>query len=114
MISENAKTQPRLLLCLDLLEPAAAGEDPRAFQRCVANSRRLVAHAREAGWEVVHCLSGDLTARAMDAASVRSDDGIGAEIYSRVAVRLAAPFANLSRTDEFVGRRPALQLVSAR
>ena len=180
MISENAKTQPRLLLCLDLLEPAAAGEDPRAFQRCVANSRRLVAHAREAGWEVVHCLSGDLTARAihgleplasepvyrregvsafssrgfrrrfhvwpipelliigcslgstclatamgafdrgipatvvLDAASVRSDDGIGAEIYSRVAVRLAAPFANLSRTDEFVGRRPALQLVSAR
>ena len=59
------QARPRLLLCMDLLEPASAGQEPRAFQRCVRNSRRLLTHARNAGWEVVHCLSPDLAARAI-------------------------------------------------
>ena len=56
---------PRLLVCIDLLEPAAATEEPRALQRCITNSRRLLTYAREAGWEVVHCLGRDLPARAI-------------------------------------------------
>ncbi len=62
---EDGAAQARLLVCIDLLEPAAASEEPRAYQRCVANSRRLLNHAREAGWEVVHCLGRDLPARAI-------------------------------------------------
>jgi len=170
--------RPRLLVCIDLLEPAAAGEEPRAHQRCVANSRRLLNHAREARWDVVHCLGRELPARAipgleplasepvyqreglsafssrgfrrrmrawpgpelviigcslastclatalaafdrgisaslvLDAISVRSDDVIGSEAYARAAVRMAAPFAQLPNTDDFVGRRRAFQLVA--
>ena len=62
---DEAATRHRLLVCLDLIEPAAATEDPRAFQRCVTNSRRLLTHARNQGWDVAHCLDRDLTARAI-------------------------------------------------
>ena len=165
-------------MCLDLLEPASAGEDPRAFQRCIRNSRRLLSHARAARWEVVHCLSRDLAARAIhgleplasepifkregvsafssrgfrqrlrawpnpelliigcslgstclatafaafdrgvpaslvvDAISVRLDEGVGTDAFVRAASRMAAPFVKLSETDDFVGRRRALQLVA--
>ena len=57
--------RPRLLVCLDLIEPASASEEPGAFHRCVRNSRRMLTHARDAQWEVVHCLSRDLAARAI-------------------------------------------------
>ena len=173
--------QPRLklLVCLDLLEPAAASEDARAYQRCVDNSRRLLSHARKADWEVVHCLGRDLAARAvpgleplatepifqrdgvsafssrgfrrrvrewpslelviigcslastclatalaafdrgmpaslvLDAISVRRDEVMGSEAFARAAARMAAPFVQLSHTDDFVDRRPTLQLVAA-
>ncbi len=54
----------RILVCLDLLEPAARDEDPAAFQRCLSGSRRLLAHAREGDWSIVHCLGREWPARA--------------------------------------------------
>ena len=62
---DDGANPPKLLVCIDLLEPAATGEEPRAYQRCVANSRRLLSHARATGWEVAHCLGRDLPARAI-------------------------------------------------
>ena len=178
MMLEADAMQPKLLVCMDLLEPAAAGEDPRAYHRCVSNSRRLLGHARDAGWDVVHVLGRELPARAipgleplasepvfqrdgvsafssrgfrrrmrtwpspelviigcsltstclatalaafdrgapatlvLDAISVRSDTIIGSEAFARAAAAMAAPYVTLSHTDDFVGRRRALQLVA--
>jgi len=175
---DDDSARARLLVCIDLLEPAAAGEEPGALQRCLANGRRLLTHARRARWEVVHCLGRDLPARAipgleplaseavyqrdgvsafssrgfrqrlraglspemvimgcsltstclatalaafdrgiaatlvLDAISVRRDEVIGCQAYAGAAARMAAPFVQLAHTDDFVGRRPALQLVA--
>jgi nicotinamidase-related amidase len=169
----------RLLVCLDLLEPAGEAEDPPAFQRCLGNSRRLLEHARDDGWEIVHCLGRDLPARAvggleplaseavyvrdgvsafssrafrkrmrqwpapelviigcslttsclatalaafdrdipgvlvLDAISVKRDEVTGAEALARAAARIASPFVRMLQTDDFVGRRRSLELVSA-
>ncbi len=54
----------KMLVCLDLLEPAGRDEDPAAFQRCIDGSRRLLSYAREAEWSIVHCLGREWPARA--------------------------------------------------
>lgn len=41
----------RLLICLDLQQASLSGSDGGD---CVINGRRVLAHAREAGWGVVH------------------------------------------------------------
>jgi len=46
--------QERLLVCLDLQQASLANREASGPDRCVVNCRRLLSHAREAGWGVVH------------------------------------------------------------
>ena len=41
----------RLLVCLDLQQASLFAQGP---DRCVVNCRRVLSHARQAGWRVVH------------------------------------------------------------
>ncbi|HEX6860821.1 MAG TPA: isochorismatase family protein [Caulobacteraceae bacterium] len=42
----------RLLVCLDLQQAGLAGRD--SADRCIVNCRRVLGHAREQGWRIVH------------------------------------------------------------
>lgn len=44
----------RLLVCLDLQQASVADREVSGPDRCVVNCRRVLSHAREAGWRVVH------------------------------------------------------------
>jgi hypothetical protein len=46
--------RPRLLLCLDLVEPAAASDMDATVTPFARNCGRVLAHARDTGWTVVH------------------------------------------------------------
>lgn len=52
--ARGASAPRRLLACLDLQRASLGPRGEAGPDRCVVNCRRVLAHAREAGWGVVH------------------------------------------------------------
>ncbi|MFN3522304.1 MAG: isochorismatase family protein [Phenylobacterium sp.] len=77
--------RPRLLLCLDLLTPPSASDVEAVSPVFVANCRRVLDHARGAGWPVVH-----VHAAASFGAGARAIDGLellpSEPLYHRLGV----------------------------
>jgi len=70
----------RLLVCLDLQRGSLeAGEAP---DRCVVNCRRVLAHAREADWRIVH-----VHTRLADAAQAKPIPGLEPLLTEAVVYR---------------------------
>jgi nicotinamidase-related amidase len=61
----------RLLVCLDLQRASLAHRRTAGADRCVVNCRRVLAHARQANWSVVHVHS-----KKEDAAEARPIEGL--------------------------------------
>lgn len=53
-INMESRPQHRLLVCVDLQQPRGRHSPSAGAQACVANCRRLLRHARDQDWSVVH------------------------------------------------------------
>lgn len=83
--SSRPAAPARHLLCLDLLSSELPPEDPRQpprFNSPIENSRRLLHHARAAGWQVTH-----VHRRAMLDTSARPVQGLEPLPSERVLYR---------------------------
>jgi nicotinamidase-related amidase len=52
--ARDPAARQRLLVCLDLQQASLGRRGALGADRCVVNCRRLLAHARQAGWRIVH------------------------------------------------------------
>lgn len=52
--AQGRPPRERLLVCLDLQQASLAHRTASGPDACVVNCRRVLSHAREAGWRVVH------------------------------------------------------------